>query len=74
MTTETREYCDLCNRDVTFVNGGMTIYRGKFRRFFHWKGDNDPREDQTICGPCWNRLASELREAREAHNQEREPS
>lgn len=63
MSVETREYCDLCERDLTFINGGMRIYRGQFRSFWHWKGTNEPRGTVTFCGSCWNRLASEVREA-----------
>lgn len=70
MSVETREYCDLCNRDVTFINGGMSIYRGRFERFWHWKGDNEPRGNVTFCGPCWDRLRAEVKEAREASNQD----
>jgi hypothetical protein len=74
VSVETREYCDLCDRDLTFVRGGMSIYRGKFRSFWHWDGKNEPRGHVTICGPCWNRLAADVREARVASNQNDAPT
>jgi len=69
MSRETREYCDLCERDLTFLVG-ESIYRGRYQRFFHWKGTNNPRGEVTICNDCWNRLARELREARAVHSAE----
>jgi len=73
VSVETREYCDLCRKDVTFIEGGGQIYRGRFHRFFHWKGTNEPRGDVTICGGCWNNLAVALREAAAPADSERKP-
>jgi hypothetical protein len=63
MSTETREYCDCCRRDLTYVKGVM-IYRKRVRSVFHWLGREEDPEWNTLCGDCWNTIGREVEKAR----------